>query len=61
MCTMYVSGAIRGQKVDSDPLVLELRMVVSHHVCDGNQTLVLTVRARVLVMEPSLQCFLLDS
>lgn len=37
MCTMYGSGAIGGQKMESDPLVLELRMVVSHHVCDGNQ------------------------
>ena len=39
MCTMFLSGALRGQKSVSDqidPLELGLQMVVSHHVGAGD-------------------------
>ena len=39
MCTMCVSVAGRGQKRVSDPLELELQMVVSHHVGAENKGL----------------------
>ena len=32
MRTMYVTGACKGQKGTSDPLGLELGMIVSHHL-----------------------------
>jgi hypothetical protein len=36
VCTMCMSGTYRGQKRLSDPLVLELQMVVSCHEGAGN-------------------------
>lgn len=35
MCTFYVPGALGAQKA-SDPLELELWLVVSHHVSAGD-------------------------
>lgn len=37
MCAMCVPGACRGQKRVSDPLELELQMVVSHNAGAGNR------------------------
>jgi hypothetical protein len=37
MSIMYMLHACRGHKRASDPLELELKMVVSYHVSDGNQ------------------------
>ena len=36
VCTMFVTGVHVGLKGMSDPLELELQMVVSHHVGAGN-------------------------
>ena len=33
MCTICLPGDCGGQESTSDPLELELQMVVSHHVC----------------------------
>ena len=33
LCTVYMPGAFRGQKRASDPLELELTVVVSHYGC----------------------------
>jgi hypothetical protein len=41
MCTMYVPGAQRGQKMESDPLGVELQTIVSNHMGDRTQTWVL--------------------
>ena len=41
-------GALRGRKKESDPLELEVQVLVSYHVGSGIQTLVL------LATEPSL-------
>lgn len=41
MGTTWVLGASEGQKKTLDPPELELQMVLSHHVGDGNQTRVL--------------------
>lgn len=38
LCTIHVPGACGGQKGISDPLGLELEMVVGCHVGTGNQT-----------------------
>lgn len=38
LCSRCVPGTCRDQKSVSDPLELELRMVVSHHVDVGTQT-----------------------
>lgn len=41
MCTMYMPGALRGQKWVLDILQPGLQAVVTHHVYAGNQTHVL--------------------
>lgn len=38
VCTMYMPGALRGQKKVLDPLKLKLQMVMSQYVGAGNQT-----------------------
>ena len=38
ICTLYAYRVHRDQKRGSDPLELELQMVVGHHVGAGNQT-----------------------
>lgn len=38
VCAPCACGAHRGQKMASDPLGVELQMVVSFHVGAGNQT-----------------------
>ena len=38
MCITSVHGVHRGQKKVSDPMGLELQMVVSHHMVTGNGT-----------------------
>lgn len=38
LCTTCIFGEHRGQKMVSDPLGLELHMIVSLHVGSGNQT-----------------------
>lgn len=45
---MHMPGAQGGQKMMSDPLELELLMVVSCHVGAGNQTQVLCKSNNVL-------------
>ena len=49
-------GALRGQKRASDPLKLELQMIVNHHVVVGNQIQdSLAEQPVLLTTEPSLQ------
>ena len=38
VCAPHVCSTHRGQKMASEIMKLELRMVVSHHVDAGNQT-----------------------
>lgn len=40
-CFVCMCGAHGGQKGTSDSLELELQIVVSHHMCTGNQIWVL--------------------
>jgi hypothetical protein len=46
MCTMCLPNACRGQKRESDPLELELEMVVSHHVSAGPRSSVRALHHR---------------
>jgi hypothetical protein len=41
LCTTCMPETVRGQKRESDPLDLGLQMIVSRHVCAGNQIQVL--------------------
>lgn len=55
LCVCLVSSEIR-RECQTDPLELELWMVVSHYVAFGNQT-VSSAKAKVLLTtEPSLRC-----
>jgi hypothetical protein len=38
LCTTYLPGTYRGQKMEYDPLDLELQMFVRYHVGAGNGT-----------------------
>lgn len=53
MCTMYMPGACRGQKVALDSLELELQMVV----CWGSNLGLLQEPQTLFTVEPSLQPF----
>jgi hypothetical protein len=51
---IYIPGAYRGQKRASDPLKLELQMVVSHNEGPGNVDALEEQRV-LLITEPLLQ------
>lgn len=54
MCHAYL-GTHRDQKRESNPLELELQMVMNHHANIGNLTWVSTRETVLLIAEPSLQ------
>lgn len=62
ICTTCVSGASRGQKRVSDPVELELQMLLSYHVGSGKQNLDPLYKQQVLLTRgcfssPSTCCF----
>lgn len=54
LCTTCIPGALRSPKRESDPLVLELLMVVSHQVCARNWTSVLCKKSNKWALSPAL-------
>lgn len=53
MCTMYVLDALGVQKSTLGLLEVEFRMVLSHHVGAGNQTMFFCKNASALSLQPT--------